>query len=237
MGNSVLSTPKRVVGSTLRRWRRWREKRQFEDQPLQAIFSTIYETNYWGDTESASGPGSNLEETAIIREELRPIIEQFQIGSILDIPCGDFNWMQTINLDGVQYTGADIVADIVNSNKRFETSNISFQQMNLVTDRLPKVDMIFVRDCLVHLSNQDVQQAITRICESESKYLFTTTFYDQSQNADITTGQWRAINLQLPPFNFPKPELLLNESRPNGTYLDKSMGLWKVSAIQNKVNI
>jgi hypothetical protein len=36
---------------------------------------------------------------------------------LLDIPCGDFNWMKLLNL-GVDYIGADIVGELIAENRR-----------------------------------------------------------------------------------------------------------------------
>jgi hypothetical protein len=49
----------------------------------------------------------------------------------------------------------------------------------------------------------------------------------------ITTGDWRLLNLEKPPFNFPKPLQLLNEQCSEGGYQfrDKSLGLWRVQDI------
>jgi len=33
------------------------------------------------------------------------LFEELEISSILDIPCGDFNWMKEINLDKYKYIG------------------------------------------------------------------------------------------------------------------------------------
>jgi hypothetical protein len=48
-------------------------------------------------------------------------------------------------------------------------------------------------------------------------------------NADLIGDDiWRPLNLELPPFNFPKPVKLINEqcTEGNGEYTDKHLGLW-----------
>jgi hypothetical protein len=59
------------------------------------------------------------------------------------------------------------------------------------------------------------------------------THPDCEENEDITTGDWRLLNLEKPPFNFPKPLQLLNEqcSEGGGQFCDKSLGLWRVQDI------
>ena len=38
--------------------------------------------------------------------------------SLLDAPCGDFNWMRHVPLGGVSYTGADVVPELIARNRR-----------------------------------------------------------------------------------------------------------------------
>src|ERR1700690_4609194 len=74
----------------------------------ERIFLDAFRDNRWGDAESISGPGSNLRVTEEIRKAIPELIADLGVRSILDIPCGDFNWMSRLDL-GVDYTGADIV--------------------------------------------------------------------------------------------------------------------------------
>jgi hypothetical protein len=105
--------------------------------------------------------------------------------------------------------------------------------LNLIKDPLPKSDLIIVRDCLVHLSNKDVINAIKNIKSSGSKYLLTTTFTNLSLNSDILTGEWRPLNLLCAPFNLSNPLLVINENctEGNGEYSDKSMALWEIESL------
>ena len=64
--------------------------------------------------------------------------------------------------------------------------------MDLINDDLPKVDLIIVRDCLVHFSNKDIFKAIENIKQSKSKYLLVTTFSDLKKNENIVRS-WNLI--------------------------------------------
>src|SRR5258708_2291880 len=81
-------------------------------KPTSQIFEEIYQKNDWDDDESVSGHGSRLDRTANIRAALPSLLQRYQCLSLLDIPCGDFNWMKTVALD-VDYVGADIVGDLI----------------------------------------------------------------------------------------------------------------------------
>ncbi len=65
-----------------------------------------------------SGIGSDNSQTETVVNELPKIFEKYIIESMLDIPCGDFNWMRKVNLNGINYVGADIVADLVVANQK-----------------------------------------------------------------------------------------------------------------------
>jgi hypothetical protein len=85
--------------------------------PLDQRFEKIFRTNLWGAEDSRSGLGSELDATGDLRAALPAFLERHQAESLLDIPCGDFNWMSTLGLQ-LPYTGADIVAAIVEANER-----------------------------------------------------------------------------------------------------------------------
>jgi hypothetical protein len=60
----------------------------------------------------------------------------------------------------------------------------------------------------------------------------TTTFPEHKQNVDITTGDWRALNLEEAPFNFPPPLRLMNEEYKHAEYFDKALALWRIEDIR-----
>jgi hypothetical protein len=204
-------------------------------QSTEDVFTNIYRTNSWNGKESISGSGSDRDQTNIIASEIPNILKRHNIKSILDIPSGDFNWMQEIDLSGISYIGADIVNEIVVENvEKYSESNIRFLRLNLLTDSLPDADLILCRDCLVHFSYSDIQRALNNICSTNADYLLATTFPERKTNNDIATGQWRPLNLQANPFYFPAPIALINEgcTERDGRYQDKSLGLWSISQLR-----
>jgi len=190
---------------------------------LSETFTEIYEKNLWSSTESVSGGGSEMQNTKVIRRELPVLIQKFGIQSILDIPCGDWNWMKSVDLCGASYIGADIVEPLIGLNKA-NHQNVDFRVLDITKDELPKVDLIFTRDCLGHLSNDNVLKAIRNCQESGAKYLLATSFTKFNHNNDITDGGWKCINLMIDPF-FLNPIYLINEDCKEGYphYNDKCM--------------
>jgi hypothetical protein len=202
--------------------------------PLDQRFSRIFATNLWTGT-SRSGIGSELASTAGLRAQLPALLERLDARSLLDIPCGDFGWLSTVAL-ALDYTGADIVADLIAANERAYGGPLTrrrFVRLDLTSDPLPAADIVLCRDCLVHLSFAHIAQAFDNLRRSGSTWLLTTTFLDHDVNVEIESGDWRMLNLTRPPFNLPEPEAILIEgcAESDGAYSDKALGLWRLADI------
>jgi hypothetical protein len=85
----------------------------------EAIFSHKINKNLWLGIESLSGLGSELMHTIVIRGRIPLLLKDYDIKTLLDAPCGDFNWMRKVDIDFLdKYIGVDLVNDIVISNKK-----------------------------------------------------------------------------------------------------------------------
>ena len=198
------------------------------------IFTEYYNKNLWHGKESLSGPGSDYEQTKYLIPELEILFKDLKIKTMLDIPCGDFNWMKRIDLSKIKYIGGDIVEKMIYKNsQKYQSKNISFKIIDIINDRLPKVDLIMVRDCFVHLSNNDIIKALDNIKNSKSKYLLTTNFMwkNPKANRDIKAGDWRRLHLESEPFNFPFPKQIIIEGNIQSHDRDKTMSLWEIKDI------
>jgi len=193
--------------------------------PVDKIFCGIYRNNSWADPESISGRGSTLAYTVVIRRVLPALLESLEASSLLDAPCGDFNWMRQVDLGGLKYIGGDVVPELIARNRElYGDARRDFLVLDITKDQLPEVDVILCRDCLIHLSYKHIHAAIANFKKSNSRYLLTTTHPALRGNSNIPTGAWRSVNLQLPPFNFPEPVRLITEHEGTG----KCLGLWKL---------
>ena len=198
---------------------------------LRRRFEYIFESNLWGSDESRSGPGSMLVETETLREQLPMLLREIGARSLLDIPCGDFRWLSEVDL-GVPYLGADIVEELVVRNaERFGAPQRRFLCLDLTRDTLPDADVILCRDCLVHLSYENIQRALTNVKRCGAPFLLMTNFLSLERNSDIEDGDWRPMNFQLPPFSFPAPNRMIVEqcAEGGGAYGDKSLSFWRVA--------
>lgn len=202
----------------------------YRTQPRAQIFAEIYRSNGWNGVESASGAGSDLWETKVVRSALPQLLADLNVRSMLDVPCGDFNWMKEVRLGDVDYIGGDIVPDIVKRNTRlYAAPRREFRRLDIIEDELPRVDMIFCRDALVHFPYREVSLTLENFRRSSATYLLTTTF-PKHANRDVSyMSLWRPLNLQAEPFNLPAPLMLINEQCSDLDFMDKSLALWRIT--------
>ena len=211
---------KRIPG--VARGARFLRALRFRTLSPRARFEEIYRKQSWGNPrESLSGSGSSLDKTQAIRASLPGLLSDLDVKSLLDVPCGDFYWMQAVDLGQVRYLGGDIVPDVIRTNAlRYASAHRRFFEVDLVRDPLPQADLVLCRDCLVHLSHGDALAALANIRKSGSRYLLATTFPAVTRNRDILTGNWRPINLCAAPFEMKQPLLTIHE------HDGKHLGLW-----------
>ena len=198
-------------------------------------FTWIYRHNIWRNSESRSGSGSTLEYTKNIRESLKLLIQDYSLHSILDAPCGDFNWMKVF-LDevNIKYIGADIVKPMIDLlNDRYSSPLTSFCALDITSDPLPYADLMICRDCLFHLSEADIKLVLVNFLKSKIPYLLTTTHITDSGflNKDVVTGDFRLINLFFEPYNFPADPLVRIVDFKEPEY-QREMCLWSHEQIK-----
>jgi hypothetical protein len=213
--------------------RRFAERaKELAELGLQQRFERIYSTNLWSDPESRSGVGSTLDSTRVLRTELPKALRRLDARVLLDVPCGDFAWMEHVDLSGIQYIGGDIVPSIVEKNRRLHAGESRrFVELDLTRDTLPDADVLLCRDCLVHLSYANIRAVLANVARSSVRFVLMTSFPGRGGNRDVQDGDWRTLDFQAPPFSFPEPRLTIVEEceEEDGTYGDKSLLAWRVT--------
>lgn len=216
------------------------------------IFTDIYNNNGFGSLESKSGPGSTLDETQKLRESIKKIIKDKNIKSVVDIPCGDFNWMKEIVFNFENYIGGDIVKKAIDlNNEKYSNSRIKFIEFDIVNDEIPNGDLLIVRDIIGHFPIEDGVKILKNILNSKCKYLLSTTWAKKigndwfpcekndvhRENEGVDYGRFYPVNLMSNPFNLPNAEIYLEEdvmvdNFENGNR--KTLALWDLDKIRNK---
>ncbi len=189
-------------------------------------FTAIYRTNVWGDDESASGKGSRKDSSSVREalDALNFIAEKYSIKSISDIPCGDFNWIGEFLIQNplITYHGFDIVKDLIKSNQ-CKYPGVRFSQLNIINKVPEKADLIFCKDLINHLTNDEIFKSLRNMVLSGSTFILMTNNL-HSKNSDLPQLRMatsRPVDLTSQPFKLPNPEWCTNY-----------MALWRVETLR-----
>lgn len=184
-----------------------------QDQPASQIVETVFEfyaaSGHWLDDarpESLSGPGSSLHYTSEFRRRFERFLAASNCRSLLDAPCGDFNWMREVRLpDGMRYFGGEISQTLTLANRRaYGSADRLFFPINLISEPLPQADIWLCRDCLFHLSFDHIAAVLRNAARANFKYCLLSSHCNKI-NHEIVTGEFREVNLLKAPFHFPEP--------------------------------
>lgn len=174
----------------------------------------LFEVSRLVEVETPNGPGSTTLLTKGIQTWLPELFNSYGIQTVLDAPCGDWNWMRLVDLTGINYIGWDAVHALIRKCIQRAADNrtcpsVEFEVVNLLTvPQIPQVDLILSRDFLAHLPNEAVQKVLEKFKASGSRYLLTS-HYPDADNDFVYNPQdfhWigyaeRPINLEKSPFS------------------------------------
>ena len=172
--------------------------------------------------------------TENLRLNLGKFLEKHNITSMIDAPCGDYSWMSVTDLPSIQeYVGGDIVEFLIKANQE-KYPNHKFKQIDLTQDILPNVDLLFCRDCLLHLSFEDIDKVFKNISRSNIKYVLLSNWYEDAENSrNIQTGEARYLNFLESPFNFTQPIDSITDFVDG--FPRRKMLLWSKEVIDNYI--
>ena len=104
-------------------------------------------------------------------------------------------------------------------------------------DSLPAVDLVLLRDTLMHLPLTDALHVLERIDASGSRWLATTTFDTGADNAFIAPGSWYPVNLLRAPFLLAPPLSSVLEGHPGvDRYGEKRLALWRLPILASPLS-
>ena len=207
------------------------------------VFNSIYKSNYWNkskelDTniQSLSGPGSipNSTQTNHLLKELEKFFRNNNVKKILDAPCGDCAWVERIFKLNIQYTGIDIVNELILTNKeKFKKNkNVNFYCEDLTEyDKFDNYDFILLRDFFIHLPLKNIENILNNLRKSNCKFYAFNSYENVKINKEISTGQHRKINLMEKPFSceqpFSKIQEVKNDNFPDKNIIDNFLYIYK----------
>ena len=144
--------------------------------------------------ESVSGPGSSRNAASSALRLIDRTLRNYRIETILDLGCGDWNWMKNAAFArekycNVKYTGWEANDKIISYLiKKFSDDRIKFEKKDLINDEYPKSDLIIVRDVLFHLDEDNVKKVISKSMQC-GRFLIATSF-----NLKRGRYDWRPYN-------------------------------------------
>jgi SAM-dependent methyltransferase len=172
-------------------------------QLLTNTFNRIYAEGTWGKDvagKGTSGTGSTLEITREYRVYVEDFMKKHSVTSVVDAGCGDWSFSSTMDWGDASYLGVDIASDVIAAvRNKYEKGRITFQ-VGDITDELPAAELLISKDVLQHLSNELVHKFIRNNLR-KGKYKWVILTNDRgSENRDVASGGYRAIDLAAPPF-------------------------------------
>jgi hypothetical protein len=203
-----------------------RNRYVFRGADYPEVFRIVHDRNLWDSAESLSGAGSTIGSTEGLRSGLGEWLARSDVRSLVDLPCGDFNWMRLVRFPaGMDYLGIDIVPALVAQNRsRYGADRLRFEVGDVLADALPAADVYFCRDLLIHFPNAATQKALANIRRSGARYLLATTFPGVVRNLDTRFPDSRPQNLAL---HIGEPDELLPDFGNGAT--GKFIGVWRLS--------
>lgn len=157
-------------------------------------FKTVLDDNQRG--------ASSIEYTQKIFANLNDFFHRYNITSMFDAGCNDAAWINNLNL-AVKYQGGDISSSIIRSNKNH---NLNLIEHDIRQDPIPPCDLLWIRDVMIHLKDQDRQCILKNWLTSNIPWIMMTQC-DGSINQDIVYDnkiQCSETNWYAAPWNFPK---------------------------------
>lgn len=190
----------------------------YADKSIENTFTEIYQIGAWGVNAQGighSGCGSTYQNVYPYLQFLENFIKMNNITKVLDVGCGDWTFSQHMNWKNVEYTGIDIVKNVIEKNQAsFETENIKFFHHDLTTENLPAAELLICKDVLQHLSNENIIAFFKKT--DDFKHLIITNDVDpnsySSTNPDILNGDHRFLDLTKEPFNIDGIKLFVYQS-------------------------
>lgn len=189
-------------------------------------FGRWYRENLWGDPESRSGPGSRRDSDSVKQslKTLERVTALLKVRSIVDIPCGDFNWIHVYleRHPDVSYVGYDVVRSLVSRNRQLFPS-VRFEPLDIVSTVPARADLIFCKDLINHLEDHEILSAIENMRRSGSTWLLATNNFGYP-NDPLRRDRYhnsRHVDLMATPFRYPQP-----------AWRDHYLALWRLSDME-----
>ena len=123
-------------------------------------------------------------------------IEKYNISSIIDIGCGNWEIYENINMNNINYLGIDNDENIIKLNlEKYGNDTIKFIKKDILKyDDIPKVDLFIIKDVIQEMSNDNIKKIIDKIIGLKPKLIIITSDilpYSINYNLNVKNGLYR----------------------------------------------
>jgi SAM-dependent methyltransferase len=201
-----------------RHWTLPRIHKTYGSLSIAETFRRVYQSKAWGSNgeEFCSGAGSGGAAADLYCDAVIDFIRDYHVRSIVDLGCGDFAiGRRIVEATGVQYTGVDVVPELVEHNqRRVQDPRVSFLCADITCAPLPQADLCLIRQVLQHLSNAEISNVLANIVSfpqvlvSEDVPIRPSSFNrDKPHGPDVRAYYGSGVYLDQPPFSKPAKDL------------------------------
>lgn len=185
-----------------------RDQNVLDIDGLKSAFSAIYRDDAWS---NGSGPGSIPQINRPYIVFLEAFVRNNNVRRIIDIGCGDFQLMKSVDVGAIEYIGYDLVPQVIEANRhQHKRKSLSFCEMPSSPEELPEGDLAIVKDVLIHLDNRTCHSLLNALL-NKNRFVITVNNRTNDANAynkEIVSGEFRPVDVSLPPLNFPSATVL-----------------------------
>jgi hypothetical protein len=157
-----------------------------------SVFSDIYARDAWS---GGSGPGSTPAFCGPLVDWLVAYCNAQNVGSIVDLGCGDCQWMpQVVGKIKSRYLGVDCVLDVVRANKMRFLTDMDFMWGHFDADPafIPRADLYWMKDVLQHWPDDEIVSFLDRFFAAKpGARLLVCNCADQKASPRILDLRWR----------------------------------------------
>ena len=167
---------------------------------MRKVFSFIYEHNAW---DFGSGLGSMPQTTLEYRYFLERFLAERGVRSVVDFGCGDWQSSRYIFWWDAEYTGYDVVPSVLEANRaRYASDKVRFLTSPEDWRNLRGADLLLAKDVLQHWPEEEIRRFLEAV-KGKYKYILVTNSVtpEDELNREILLGQFRPLDLRLPPFS------------------------------------
>ena len=225
-------------------------------------FDGVYRHGRWNNGDQCFSGWSHVAKTRTTMDTLATVIDEYNIGSMVDLPCGDLCYMGSFLKAVLQvkpafhYHGLDRVGFVVEHHRAHYRPpaactgcNVSFSAMDARRSSPPTADLLFSRTMMQHMCTRDALRILRRIQASGAKYLLLSTYgtLDNAEGPQLpcdesvdTATNHQQQNLSAAPYSMPPPLRLFSEKLPKELrFLDNGkelfLGLWKARSVHKSL--